>query len=485
MKSIYTRQFTMMAVVILLSFTLLGGTFAGLSYRYTIAERQETLNRNAKNIASMTGRLAGQGMGLRSEYYQLFVAAAAQSTDALVLLAENDGEIIYCAGSESNFADLTGAYLPQATLDAVSQGGWHVATTTLNGLFPDKQYVSAQPIMVNLAQFSSGSVVVTPSQAGVVLVAASASSLTEMWRAFATIFLFTAVVVFFIAFIASSVTSLRQVKPLKEMAEATKKFGHGEFDTRVEVGDRQDEIGELAEAFNLMAESLAQAEAERSEFIANVSHELKTPMTTIAGFADGILDGTIPPEKQREALQTVSSETRRLSRLVRRMLDLSRLQAGGENVTAQERFDVSEVLLRVLVSLEGKINEHHLDVNTSLPDEPVNVWGDPDSITQVCYNLLDNAIKFAAPGTTLGIGISLKGPKAYVSVRNVGETIPPEELKLIFDRFHKTDRSRSIDRDGVGLGLYIVKTILDNHKENITVTSEEGVTEFTFSLTQA
>ena len=166
------------------------------------------------------------------------------------------------------------------------------------------------------------------------------------------------------------------------------------------------------------------------------------------------------------------------------MLDLSRLQS-AEHVTAQEQFDVSEIMLRVLVSLEGKINSRHLDVDTQLPEEPVKVWGDPDAITQVCYNLLDNAIKFSAEGKTLGIGVAAKGGKAYISVRNVGETIPPEELPLVFDRFHKTDHSRSEDREGVGLGLYIVKTILDNHKENISVTSENGVTEFTFTLTLA
>ena len=483
-NSIYTRQFTLMAMVIFLSFTLLGSAFVTLSYRYIVAERQEALTQNARNIATMTGNLVGRGMAIRSEYYQLFVSSAAQAADACVILAENDGEIIFCAATESNFADLTGEHLPQNTLSTLARYGHFSGMTNMNGLFAEKCYVAAQPITVNLAQIGSGSMTVTPTQAGIVLVTASASSLSEMWQSFATIFLFTAVVVLFIAFIVSSVASLRQAKPLKEMVEATKKFGHGEFDVRVETGDRLDEISELAEAFNQMAEALVQTEAERAEFIANVSHELKTPMTTIAGFADGILDGTIPPEKQRDALQTVSAETRRLSRLVRRMLDLSRLQA-GENVTAQERFDVTEVLLRVLVSLEGKINEHNLDVNADLPENPVHVWGDPDSITQVCYNLLDNAIKFAAPGTALGLSITLKGPKAYISIRNVGETIPPEELKLIFDRFHKTDRSRSIDRDGVGLGLYIVKTILDNHKENITVTSEEGVTEFTFTLTQA
>ena len=243
-------------------------------------------------------------------------------------------------------------------------------------------------------------------------------------------------------------------------------------------------MGELAEAFNAMADSIAKSEERRSEFVANISHELKTPMTTIAGFSDGILDGTITPDKERAALQTISAETRRLSRLVRRMLDLSRLQS-AENVTAQEQFDVSEVMLRVLVSLETKINSRHLDVDTQLPDDAVMVWGDPDAITQVCYNLLDNAIKFSTEGSTMGISITTKSGKAHVSVRNTGQTIPPDELAMIFDRFHKSDKSRSVDREGVGLGLYIVKTILNNHKENITVTSQDGVTEFVFTLTLA
>ena len=242
-------------------------------------------------------------------------------------------------------------------------------------------------------------------------------------------------------------------------------------------------MGELAEAFNAMADSLARSEQRRSEFVANVSHELKTPMTTIAGFADGILDGTIPPEKEKEYLKIISSETRRLSRLVRSMLDLSRLQS--DERLAQQQFDVSETLVRTLVSLESKVNGKALEVDTQLPDEPVQVWGDQDAITQVCYNLLDNAIKFSRQGGTLGISVTTKGAKAYVSIRDEGETIPPEEVSLIFDRFHKTDHSRSEDRDGVGLGLYIVKTILNSHKENITCESQDGKTTFTFTLTRA
>jgi len=292
------------------------------------------------------------------------------------------------------------------------------------------------------------------------------------------------VVVLMISIVATTITSARQVRPLNEIAEAARKFGHGEFDVRIRGYEhRRDEVGALAEAFNTMAGSLEKSEAQRNEFIANVSHELKTPMTTISGFAEGILDGTIPPEREREFLQVIASETRRLSRLVRRMLDMSRLKALNESVTAQEQFDISEVMLRVLVSLEGRITGRGLDVDTQIPEEPVMVWGDPDGITQVCYNLLDNAAKFAAGGSTMAVRVEKKEGKAHITVRNLGDTIPEEELPLLFERFHKADYSRSQDPEGVGLGLYIVKTILGNLKENITVTSRDGVTEFTFTLT--
>ncbi len=480
MRSLYRRQFAMMAAVILAAFLLLGGAFATLSYQYIIRDKQEAMERNASYVAGFTSSYLsnGIGSGIQDTAYQLYIASVANISGSTIILAENSGEIVY-ASSGMGVGNLLSGVVPADCMEAISTLGSYAQRSNLGGLLSDKSFVTGVPILQK--SYITG----LTYQRGVVLVVSDTSTLTSMWQDLAAIFLLSAAVVLLLASGISSVTSLRQTKPLKDMAEAVRRFGQGEFGIRVEgCEDRRDEVGELAEAFNAMADSLAKSEAQRSEFIANVSHELKTPMTTIAGFADGILDGAIPREKEAEALTTISSETRRLSRLVRRMLDLSRLQS-SENVTAQERFDVSELLLRVLVSLEGKITGRGLDVETQLPEGPVMVWGDPDAITQVCYNLLDNAIKFAAPESSLGLEIQVKGEKALVSVRNRGETIPPEELGQVFERFHKTDRSRSVDREGVGLGLYIVKTIINNHRENITVTSEDGVTTFTFTLTIA
>ena len=275
---------------------------------------------------------------------------------------------------------------------------------------------------------------------------------------------------------------MRQVKPIREMVEATRRYAEGDFDIRMNDYGRSDEVGELAASFNAMAESLQQTERQRREFIANISHELKTPMTTIAGYTDAILDGAIPPENEEQYLRIIAGESRRLSRLVRRMLDVSQLQA-IDPLRGGAHFDLCESMRRVLVSMERKITDRQLDVEADIPEEPILVLGDNDMITQVIYNLLENAAKFATAGTTLYLGVTLLDGKARVTVRNEGATIPAEELPLLFERFHKSDKSRSEDKDGVGLGLYIVKTILEQHKEKINVTSESGVTTFSFSLT--
>ena len=481
MKSLYKRELAMMVGIVTLSFTLLSTAFMLLSYRYIISETRDRLERNAGYIAAATSDYLQNVNslslldGIKWTLYQSTMEAVSAVSEASVIVANTQGDILYATDE-----DMYNQRIPESVVRQILEQGGYTGMTNLGGLYGTNRYIAGLPVQAQLTSNLSANL-------GLVLVSGDTSGLSDMWRSTATIFFFAAVVVLLIAVIASSITSAHQTRPLTEMAEAARKFGRGEFDVRVNnYKDRCDEIGELAEAFNSMANSLAKVESHRAEFIANVSHELKTPMTTIAGFAEGILDGTIPPEKERDALNVVVSETRRLSRLVRRMLDLSRLKALSETaVTAQETFDLTEVMSRVIASLESKITSRKLDVDVQMPDEKLLVWGDPDSVTQVCYNLLDNAAKFAAPDSTITIHIAKKDGKAVTSIRNLGATIPSDELPLLFDRFHKADSSRSMDREGVGLGLYIVKTILGNLKENISVTSEDGVTQFTFTLTLA
>ncbi len=470
----YGRQFATMVSMVLLSFLMLGASFATLSYQYTIREKKATLDRNARVIADFTSNAVNtMGGGVwQTASFQGYLNAMATVSDSHVLVATPEGQILFATAGNGELLPLQYKNIPQDMAAGLAEIPY-VGMTTLGGLYDEARYLVGQAV----TDGAGGTL------QGLVLVSASASNISGMWQDLSAILLVTALAVILIAAIISSVTSMRLAQPIREIAAAARQFGLGELDVRVDVGSRRDEVGELAEAFNAMADSLSKSEQRRTEFVANVSHELKTPMTTIAGFADGILDGTIPPEQERHYLEIISSETRRLSRLVRSMLDLSRLQS--DERAAQQQFDISETLLRTLVTLEDKVNAKHLEVDAQLPDEPVPVWGDQDAITQVCYNLLDNAIKFSKEGGVLGASVSAKGPKATITISNEGNTIPPEEQSLVFDRFHKTDHSRSADRDGVGLGLYIVKTILNSHKENITCTSEDGVTKFVFTLTRA
>ena len=482
----YLRQVTVMLGLIVLCMVLLGAGFFSLTYRYQLQEIQTNLDRNAGLISNYASVAITEGSSLTDKDLVSYIQSVVLLTDTTVLVCSTDGTVVCAAGSNWNKELLSSrdVSVPEWAANQLLSSQTYSGMTTFDGIFNTRCYVTGECLSPLALDPVSGELVASGSPAGFLFVATDATAVMEFLQSTFQLFFLTAVVVLLITLIIGSFTVQRMVEPLKSMCSFAHRFARGEVDVRItDYKNRNDEIGELAAAFNAMADSLAQAEQKRSEFVANVSHELKTPMTTIAGFADGILDGTIPPEKERESLQVISSETRRLSRLVRRMLELSRLQS-SERVAAQEQFDAKEILLRVLVSLETKITEKDLEVETDLPDGPVMVWGDPDAVTQVCYNLLDNAVKFAAPKGKLTLKITTKGGKAYIAIGNEGETIPPEQLTHIFDRFHKADSSRSTHKDGVGLGLYIVKTLLNTYKEDITVTSENGFTEFTFTLSE-
>ena len=476
-SSIFRRHFFLTAGMILICFALLAAAFMSLSYRFMVQEKKQGMEENAVIVAGITQLYLQQGLDPVQEDASSLYTALSRIAGSDILLCDAGGTVLRNSADDGSEVNHTGQVILPAVTEQIASEGSYSGMSDL-GIFSTLCFVSGIPIYV---QTAAGHEV-----ALIVLMTASAEELLTLWKAVATLFFFTTVVVLCIAFISSSIFSLQQVKPLQDMGDTVRRFGMGEYDARVEGYDkRSDEIGDLAVAFNTMADSLANTERQRQEFIANISHELKTPMTTISGFTTGILDGTIPPEKVEESLQVISAEAARLSRLVRQMLDASALNAKRDGVVSHVEFDICETMIQVMISLEGKIRSRRLDMDVHIPDNPLLVWGDPDGITQVCYNLLDNAAKFAAPGTAIALNISSKAGKACISVKNTGDTIPPEELGMIFDRFHKSDRSRSMDKEGVGLGLYIVKTILNNHKETITVTSKDGVTEFVFTLALA
>ena len=231
-----------------------------------------------------------------------------------------------------------------------------------------------------------------------------------------------------------------------------------------------------------MARSLSSVETMRRSFVANVSHELRTPMTTIAGFIDGILDGTIPAEKRDYYLKIVSDEIKRLSRLVKTMLSLSRIDSGQLRLNMVD-FDLLGLTGQTLLTFEKRIEEKSITIEGLEDAEPMPVHGDYDLLGQVLYNLLDNAVKFTNVGGSIQIHIEKRDDRTVCSIRNTGAGIPAEEMPRIFERFYKSDRSRGLDKNGIGLGLYIVQTAVALHKGEVLVRSVEGdYTEFSFWL---
>ena len=473
-QGLYWRQLYVTAGTVMLTLLLLGASFFFFFFNYARNQRSDEIIAQAKVMSQLSVSYLETGRYLTMEElrsdpgFQQLASFAAMVSDVDFMICDEEGHVLLSTDETLDGRVLT---MPADMTRSIMEEGSSSRRDDLDGLYQSKRFVVGVPA-VNSE---------TLAVVGEVFAVATMTSLDTMWRGFVGLFFMTSFVSLMIAFMSASIAAMRQVKPIREMAQATRLYAEGDFDVRMRDYGRNDEVGELAASFNNMAESLQQTERQRREFIANISHELKTPMTTIAGYTDGILDGTIPPENERRYLQIISNESRRLSRMVRRMLDVSQLQA-IDPLRGGNHFDICESMRRVLISMEQKINDRHLDVDADIPEEPILVLGDNDMITQVIYNLLENATKFAREGTALYLGITAIDGKARVTVRNLGDTIPADELPLLFERFHKSDKSRSEDKDGVGLGLYIVKTILEQHKEKINVTSEDGVTTFTFSL---
>lgn len=415
------------------------------------------------------------------EHIHTYLDATGINVDEIVMLiVDENGKILLSGGAEEShrFGGEDGIFsytdpthtLPDSYLTELKKGDSYNAITTLDNLFEEDYMVYSLPIKDSSCNFMGG------------VIACSANSDMNILLSGMTKTIFMSTLWLMLALlVVTYIISERLVSPIRAMSRAAKKFAKGQFDVRVPVrGD--DEISELASAFNNMAASLAGNEEMRRVFLANISHDLRTPMTTISGFIDGIIDGAIPPEKHEYYLGIVASEVRRLSRLVSTLLDITKIQA-GERKFNMVSFDICEMCRQVLISSEQRIEAKNLDVNFDCDCDNMYVIGDTDAIYQIVYNLFDNAIKFSCDGGAYRITIVEENQKIVTSIYNEGVGIPEDDIPYVFDRFYKADRSRGLDKSGVGLGLYIARTIIEAHGETISVQSEHGKwCRFSFTL---
>ena len=476
MKTTFSRQFALIAALLLVCMIFTGVSFRFLMLGYLKNDKKETLSADAAAVASLAEAYDSTGELEENWDFRLSLSLFSDVGEAEALVCDENGFVVLCSCDEFNCEHI-GQQVDANLITEIDASGETFRVGTLAGIHDGRRYIAGRPIVAND----------TEETIGYVIISSDMTQITDFMQRSSSLFFYVAIIVLVLALAAATFLSHQQAQPLAKVADAARRFGRGELDTRVTVPDScGEEVVDLANAFNTMADSLEKSEQRRQEFIANVSHELKTPMTTIGGYIDGMLDGTIPPEKQQHYMQIVSGEVRRLSRLVRNMLDIAKLQAMGVEESRKTRFDLGEELSDVLITFEQKIYNKHLDVRVDLPDKPVWTRAERDSITQVIYNLIDNAIKFSRENSVIYIQTSLKYEKVFVSVKDTGIGIPKESIKKIWDRFYKSDLSRGKDKKGTGLGLAIVKEIIQAHGENIDVISTQGVgSEFIFTLPKA
>ena len=472
MKTTFSRTFVTFIVILLAALLLVGVSFQMLVRSFLTDRAVESLKADSAAISRVASVYYRAGAMTNRDFMNI-LSVVSDISGSDTVICDRTGRLLLCSdapqGCEHQGLTITG----KAYLERILTQEYVISNGIIEGLYDDARYVVSTTI-----RDQGGNVL------GIVIVSTPMAPTLAVLDRISDTYLFVSALVITAAVIAAIFYTRRSSKPLRNMAKTAYAFGHGDLKARASVPEGSpEEIQEMALAFNNMAQSIEQSEYQRKEFVANVSHELKTPMTTIGGYVDGILDGTIPPEQQKRFLQIVSDETKRLSRLVRSMLDISHLQE--QSAIPEEKktnFDVTDCAGEVLVTFEQSIVSKQLDVQVEMPEHPVMTFACRDYIVQVIYNLVDNAVKFCPTGGALGLTVREAQKKIYVSVSNDGPTIPAEELPLLFDRFHKLDKSRSENRDGWGLGLYIAKTLICGHGEDISVTSAEGKTEFTFTL---
>ena len=478
-KSVFAKYITAFMLIIFISFAILTAITTVMVNDYSTDAKAEIMSGSVKSSVDYIESKLNTDKTLnfqkfinenKSDIEIMLSAIATNAEDITVVVTDNVGNIILSTGASAELIP-EGAVIPKSLMDEINNGKKISGFENIEGVFNKPQLLNAVPI-INESNYVFGTVFSFSDSAavnGLLDVMIQTLVLSSLWIMLA-------------AFVAVYIISQKVISPLKEISDAAKKFALGKFEVRVDVKGK-DEVAQLATAFNNMAQSLDNYEDTRNTFVANVSHDLRTPMTTISGFIDGILAGAIPPEKHEHYLGVIAGEVKRLSRLVTTLLDVTRLQAGQRKFVMTE-FDICEMARQILISFEQKIDAKRLDVEFDCAADSICVTGDRDAIHQVLYNICDNAVKFSYEGGKLSVAVTYnKEKKIEVSVYNEGAGIPAEDLPYVFERFFKTDKSRGLDKTGVGLGMYITKTIMEAHSQTISVDSEQGKwCRFAFTL---
>ncbi len=467
-KSIFFKIFSINLVIIIASYMVLALMQTILISQFVYREKINSLKDNAKTIAQFIEN------GTTREPLHNILYGFSHSTKINILIIDNTGNILLSSAQDDVF-DKSYTRIEEKYRKNVMANREHLERGNLGGVYRSDMFTLQVPVTAR----EQNAVV------GAIYLSVPVPEMTRAQTRLNKILVMSLILVVLISMGMTFVLSRHISKPIKKVVCTAKQFARGNFSSRVELDGKTDnitEINELTQSFNDMAYSLEKSDDIRNNFLSDVAHELRTPMTTISGFVDGILDDTIPEEKQKDYLMIVKDEVSRLSGLVNSFLNLTRLETGNQTLE-MTNFDINETIRRSLVSLESRIEEKNININLDMENEHQSVKADMNLIRQVLTNLIENAIKFTNQGGEIKISTEAYRHEVKVSVYNTGCGISPEDIKMIFERFYKADKSRSQNREGTGIGLYIVKDILNRHGKNIAAESREGeYAEFTFTL---
>ena len=462
-RSLYSKFILGYLLFGLIGFITIATFSSHTTYVYLLEKTADSMYDEANLLASAYSDIyQGKDLSLETAKPQLEAVATYLNTQAWVL--DNRGTVI-AETSPATHVDMT-----IKGFDPTINGNNSYMIGMFFGMFTDETLSVWAPITGNFNTY------------GYVVLHMPMTQVQQGQNEILNLVYMTALVIFVLSLVILLVFTLTVYFPLKRITAGAMEYADGNLDYTIQV-HTNDEMGYLANTLNYMSDELNKMEEYQKSFIANVSHDFRSPLTSIKGYLEAILDGTIPPERYDKYLNIVIAETERLNKLTQSMLAISSMDSKG--FLSRSNFDINRVIKDTAASFEGTCNAKNIVLDLTFTNDTQMVYADLGKIQQVLYNLIDNAIKFSHPDSVIYIQTYLKFERVFISVKDTGIGIPKDSIKKIWNRFYKTDLSRGKDKRGTGLGLAIVKDIIQAHGENIDVVSTEGVgTEFIFTLSK-
>ena len=468
-RTVFSKMFTVYISILLGSLLFIGIVFSNVFKSYFMNYTEKVMVKQAEQIVTEYEKAAVTGViDVNQINFELQVLD--KYLDASTWIVDQSGKIIIVSGEED--MEHIGQPIFHQALERVYEKEIVRIESGFEQYFKEPVLSIGYPLLLN-NNVERALFIHTPMPEVLQII-------EEVRMIFTKVLLISS----FAAFICTYLLSLYITTPLKKMNQAAKVIAGGDFERRIELEERSDEIGELSSNFNHMAEELNKTEEMRKLFIQNISHDLRTPLTSVKGFVQAIMDGTIPVENQNQYLQIVLDEAERMNKMTNDILDLTKVD-NKEIRLIKEEFELNQVIKKVLVNFRPLCVEKENHAEVIFSEDETWVYADREQIIRVLHNLFENAFKFVEEKGLIVVETTYQADKVNVAISNSGKHIPKEDINYIWDRFHKVDKSRGKDNGGTGLGLAIVKGIIKSHDEEIWVTSKEGeLTTFTFTLSK-